>query len=196
MFTALLDTNVLWPSLQRDALLSFAIEGIYRPVWSSAILAELEYHEEKKLTRRGVDPADARQRAARLVDTMRTAFDDAQVEGWESLEGSYGLPDPDDEHVVAAAVVGGAGVIVTSNLQDFPPPLVPSSLDIQSPAVFAHHTVSLNPVAALRALEKIARRSGRHGPVFEVPALLDTLEHRYEFVDAVAIIRDTMPAKG
>jgi PIN domain len=79
VFTALLDTSVLWPSLQRDFLLSLAIEGLYRPVWSWAILEELEYHEAHKLTNRGVPPTEAEQRARRLIEQMQTAFDDAKV---------------------------------------------------------------------------------------------------------------------
>lgn len=121
VFTAFLDTSVLWPSLQRDFLLSLAIEGMYRPVWSAAILEELEYHETAKLIGRGEATDEAAQRALRLVTQMRAAFEDAEVQGWEALEGTYGLPDPDDEHVVAAAVVAGAGAIITHNLRHFPP---------------------------------------------------------------------------
>lgn len=106
MFAALLDTSVLWPSLQRDFLLSLAIEGLYRPLWSSAILAELEYHETQKLVDRGEQLDVAATRARHLIDQMTTAFDDALVENWEPHDGVFGLPDPDDEHVVAAAVVG------------------------------------------------------------------------------------------
>ena len=133
MFAALLDTSVLWPSLQRDFLLSLAVEGLYRPLWSTAILDELRYHEAQKLIGRGHDPALAAQRAQRLVDRMSTAFNDAVVVNWESLDGTFGLPDVDDEHVVAAALVGGADVIVTSNLKDFPPQQIPKPLTVISP---------------------------------------------------------------
>ena len=115
MFAALLDTNVLWPSLHRDVLLSFAVEGIYRPLWSSAILDELAFHEARKLRQRGVGSGDAEARAARLIASMRAAFADSEVAGWQALEGTFGLPDVDDEHVIAAAVLGGAGVLVTTS---------------------------------------------------------------------------------
>src|SRR5271166_3117720 len=120
MFAAVLDTSVLWPSRQRDFLLSLTVEGMYRPLWSTAILEELEYHHARKLVRHGVSEAAAAQRARHLIERMCLVFGDAVVVDWESLEGSFGLPDPDDEHVVAAAVVGGAGAIVTHNLRDFP----------------------------------------------------------------------------
>jgi hypothetical protein len=83
MFAALLDTSVLWPSLQRNFLLSLAIEGLYRPLWSSEILAELEYHEARKLINRGEQPDAAAVRTRHLIDQMTTAFDDSLVENWE-----------------------------------------------------------------------------------------------------------------
>ena len=92
MFAALLDISVLWPSLLRDFLLSLAIERMYRPSWSNAILAELEYAESHKLMDRGEQPDVAATRARHLIDQMTAAFDDALVENWEPLEGTFGLP--------------------------------------------------------------------------------------------------------
>ena len=79
MFTALLDACVLWPSLQRDFLLSLAIEGMYRPIWSSAILEELEISENAKLTdRAGMSSGEAELRARHLIEEMRANFEDAE----------------------------------------------------------------------------------------------------------------------
>lgn len=188
MLTALLDTSVLWPSLQRDFLLSLAVERLYRPVWSEAVLAELQFHEAAKLTSRGADPADADRRAVALVATMRGAFEDALVVGWEHLEGSYGLPDVDDEHVVAAAVTGGAELIVTANLRDFPAVLLPGELQAVPPAEFAATAVSVDPVGARRAVAAIADRSGRVGTRWTEVEVLQRLVDRYGMAEAVALL--------
>src|SRR5690606_24752995 len=103
------------------------------PLWSSAVLAELEEHEARKLVRRGSGQSDAAAAAGYLLSQMTGAFDDACVQGWEPLEGTYGLPDPDDEHVVAAAVVGGAGAIITVNLKDLPADRMPAGIQVKTP---------------------------------------------------------------
>jgi len=189
MFTAVLDTCVLWPSLQRDFLLSLAVEGMYRPVWNAAILDELEYHEAAKLVSRGVEQETANQRAARLVQQMRTAFDDAEVHGWEGLDGTYGLPDPDDEHVLAAAVVAGAGAIVTHNLKHFPCDRLPSEIEALPPNEFAANTVSLDPIRARAAVSAISARSGRQGPHLTEEQVLDAIAARYDMTAVVQVLR-------
>lgn len=189
MLTALLDTCVLWPSLQRDFLLSLAIEGLYRPAWSAAILNELEFHEEAKLTRRGEAAPAARRRAQVLVAQMRSAFETAEVTGWEHLDGTFGLPDRDDEHVVAAAVVVGADAIVTANVKDFPDWRLPSGLQVLQPHEFAADMVSVDPARASVAVAMMAQRSGRIGPKFSEDDVLDLLCARYGLYDAVALLR-------
>jgi hypothetical protein len=154
VFCALLDTSVLWPSLQRDFLLSLAAVGLYRPLWSEQILEELETAELTKLTARGATHEQARARTARLLSQMRQAFTDALVCGHDPLVGTYHLPDPDDEHVVAAAVVGGAGAIVTPNLKHLPTSKVPSRIGVLPPAEFARDIVTIDPSRAFTALTR------------------------------------------
>lgn len=189
MFTALLDTCVLWPSRQRDFLLSLAVEGMYRPTWSAAILEELEYEETAKLVKRGCTATEAEGRARHLVVQIRTAFGDAEVEGWEGLEGTYGLPDPDDEHVLAAAVIAGAGAIVTNNTRHFPPSRLPAGIEAISPPEFAANTVAVDPIRACVALANMASRSGRKGPILSEDQILDILVDRYRMTRAVETIR-------
>ncbi len=164
-----------------------AIEGLYRPIWSAAILDELVRVEADKRLTRGAEPEQARDAAQWLIEQMRRAFDDACVAGWEPLVGSYRLPDPDDEHLVAAAVVGGAGAIVTSNARDLPTTLLPTGIEVVSPAEFAASTVSVAPSSARRALAKISARYV--DPRRTEDELLDILRDRYGMNEAVELLR-------
>ena len=193
MFSVILDTNVLWPSRQRDFFLSLAVEGLYRPLWSSAVLEELHICEVDKLLRRGITADDAEQRARWLTSQLADNFADSLVRGWEGLQGSFGLPDADDEHLVAAAVVGGAGAIVTLNARDFPKHLLPEGLDIMSPVEFATSTTELDPFAALRAVEMIAHRTGTQGPPLSVDQVLSQLSASYGFESSVEVIQRLRP---
>lgn len=187
MFSAVLDTCVLWPSVQRDLLLSLSVEGLYRPLWGSAILAELEYHERAKLRSRGIPEQQAVASAQRLIATMTREFDDSLVTGWEGLEGTFGLPDPDDEHVVAVAVVAGADVIVTSNIKDIPATMIPSHVDVQTPQEFLANTVTVDPRRAATAVRAMVGRYRK--PALTVGQLLDILETRYGLAEAVDVLR-------
>jgi hypothetical protein len=65
-------------------------------------------------------PDLARERLERTRDLMNQAVPDCIVTGYEELIDTLSLPDPDDRHVLAAALHGGAEAIVTYNLADFP----------------------------------------------------------------------------
>src|SRR5262245_49454991 len=103
-------------------------------------------------------PGAAAARASHLISQMTTAFDDALVENWEPHDGSFHLPDPNDEHVAAAALVGGAGAIVTENLRDFPIAKIPAHIKVLSPTEFAADTGSVSPDVRLQAVETMASR--------------------------------------
>jgi len=69
---------------------------------------------------------------------MDAAVPGGLVTGYEDLIDSLTLPDPDDRHVLAAAVRAGAGVIVTTNLKDFPAAILAGhGVAAQHPDAFA-----------------------------------------------------------
>lgn len=187
MLSAFLDTNVLWPSLQRDFLLSLAADDLYRPLWSEAVLDELLEHEALKQVSRGRTIEEAVDRAERLILRMRQSFAEAETQGWEALVGTFGLPDLDDEHVAAAAVASGAAVVVTDNIKDFPPELLPVGLGVQSAAQFLTHLVASTPKRAASSL--IAMTSRYRNPAYRPDDVLHQLESRYDLSEAANLIR-------
>jgi PIN domain len=165
VFSALLDTCVLVPSRARDVLLEVASTGAYRPLSSSEILAELDRTLRLLLGKRGVSREETDAYLTRLFRQMETAFPDALVTGWESLAETVQLPDPGDRHVVAAARVGRADVIVTDNLADFPPVALPAPLTRQALDEFLLDALDLHPGLIISAVRAVAGRTGRTGPV-------------------------------
>jgi hypothetical protein len=51
---------------------------------------------------------------------MNDSLRDVRVTGYEPLTDAVKLPDPDDRHVLAAAIKARAQLIVTNNLKHFP----------------------------------------------------------------------------
>jgi predicted nucleic acid-binding protein len=167
-FTALYDANVLHPPGLRDLLVRLGQTGLFRARWSEQILDETL---ESILRRR---PDLEASRLARTRELMCEAVADCLVTGYEPLIGGLHLPDPDDRHVLAAAIRCSAQVIVTSNLNDFPAAeLEPFNIEAQSPDEFVLDVVNLAParVAAVIQQQSAALRS----PARTVDELLEDL---------------------
>src|SRR3954462_6891521 len=113
-FVVLYDANVLYPSTLRDLLLRIAQSGLVQAKWTEQILDET--FGALKRERPELDQA----RLDRTRALMGTAVRDWKITDYEPLIDSLKLPDPDDRHVLAAAIRARAQVIVTSNLKDFP----------------------------------------------------------------------------
>ena len=156
MLTAVLDTCVLWPGLRRDFLLALAAEELYRPRWSDVSLEELEFCEQSKLVRRGVATPVAADRARDLTAQLRGGFPGAEVTEHRRLR-PLGLPDSADDHVVAAALVSGADLVVTDLADHFPSDRLPGGVAVASPAAFADEVVASDLRTAARALEHVTR---------------------------------------
>lgn len=128
--TVVLDTNVLVPNALRDTLLRAAEHGLYEVRWSATTLRELERTLREKIL---VQHADRDLRIVRLIRAMRLSFlngtvgDDAETIERLSIS-------PSDRHVLAAAILSRASIIVTNNLRHFP----------QS-ALATHRVVSRSP---------------------------------------------------
>lgn len=155
-FPALLDTCTLFGGALCDLTLELAEQGTFRPLWSEGILTELD----RNLRRRGI-PDDA---VNYRIATMREAFPDALVEGYEDLVDQMRC-DKKDRHVLAAAVRANAEVIVTFNLRDFPEEsLQPYQIEAIHPDDFLLDQFDLYPAATIRAVEEITGR-------YEAPAM-------------------------
>jgi hypothetical protein len=115
---------------------------------------------------------------------------DVLVIGYEDLIPGLQLPDPNDRHVLAAAIRGQANVIVTMNLRDFPSDvLAPFGIEAQRPDEFILHLLDLAPGAVVAAAEN--HRQSLKNPPKTVSEYLETLE-RQGLTQTVTVLREHM----
>lgn len=109
----LIDACVLYPTVMREVVLGVAEQGLFAPRWSPRIL------EEWARAARKIGP-ESETIARGEIAAIRARFPNAEVQVPQGLEARLWLPDPNDIHVLAAAIGCSAEAIMTVNAKDFP----------------------------------------------------------------------------
>ena len=132
---AVLDTSALLGP-HRHELVFLASQQTYTMVWSAFLVAELTRIRTEWAIRQGLDRETYRQRINTLIERLSkiaTLVDYTRLEG-----GNYTdwLRDPDDEPLLATALVGRASYIVSHNTSDFPPEGTFAGVRYATPSAF------------------------------------------------------------
>lgn len=147
-FSVIYDACVLYPAPLRDLLMQLALTDLFKARWTDHI------HEEwivALLRRNKYD----RKILERTRDLMDASVRDAKVFGYENLIDALVLPDPNDRHVLAAAIKAGANAIVTFNLKDFPSDVLASyGIEAIHPDEFIYYQIDLAPAIACGAIKR------------------------------------------
>jgi predicted nucleic acid-binding protein len=183
-FAAFYDANVLYPPELRSFLMHLALTGLFRAKWSDAV------HEEWISNLLLNRPDLTRKKLERTRMLMDRHAIDALVTGYEDLIPGPHLPDPNDRHVLAAAMRGRADVIVTMNLKDFPAEIIePLDIEAQHPDEFILHLLGLAPGIVVAAAQ--THRLSMKNPPKSSAEYLEALE-RQGLSETVSVLREYM----
>ncbi|WP_075259352.1 PIN domain-containing protein [Herbaspirillum camelliae] len=151
-YTVVLDACVLYPTKLRNLLLSLAERGAFHARWTQ----DIENEWIRSLLRKGKQGI-TEEKLRRSARQMNEAIDDSVIDGYEYLIERLDLPDQEDRHVLAAAIVGHADAIVTFNLADFPAAKIMSEhrIEVIYPDDFLIFQYDLNQVAFLTTVKEM-----------------------------------------
>jgi hypothetical protein len=167
-YTALLDACVLYSAPMRDVFVELAVKDLFRAKWSADI------HREWIEAVLRDQPHRVRATLERTRDLMDAHTRDCIVTGYEPLIPILNLPDRNDRHVLAAAIVGRCDVIITQNLNDFPSEaLDPFGIEAQHPDEFLSNHLDLAPGVFCGAIRCVRARLQK--PPYTVEEYLATL---------------------
>jgi len=163
----LYDACVLYPAPLRDLLMWLALTDLFCARWTDRI--HDEWIGAVLRERPGL-----KNNLERTRTMMNAHVRDCLVTGYEPLIEMLDLPDPDDRHVLAAAIVGRAEFIITKNLSDFPANRLASfRIEAQHPDIFVRTLLDLNETTVLEAVAE--HRASLQNPPKSVEQYLDTL---------------------
>jgi predicted nucleic acid-binding protein len=166
----------------RDLLLRLALTNLFRAKWSDTI------HEEWMRNVLEDRPDLTREQLERTRQLMDAHVRDCLITDFEKLIPTLFLPDPDDRHVLAAAIRGRADVIVTYNVKDFPAAIL-SRFDIeaQHPDEFVMQLIDLDVDAVCAAVRR--QRQNLRRPPMSAEELLERLEVNHQLVETATRLR-------
>lgn len=108
------DSNVLYPISLADLTLRLGDIAVHEVLWTEDLLAEVE---RVLVEHKGLPP----EQAAYFCSCIREAFPEGEIEraAYADLILSRTGKDPDDHVHSAAAVGGGATVLISANTRDY-----------------------------------------------------------------------------
>lgn len=153
---AVLDSCVLYPPGLRNLFMWLAVAKAFAPKWTDQIHEEWIENAIEEDARRHDPPQLSREKLKRTRNLMEQHAAESNVTGYESRIPSLMLPDPDDRHVLAAAIESETGVIVTFNLRDFPEAaLAPHGIVAVAPDDFLCELLEEKPELFWQAIESL-----------------------------------------
>lgn len=148
-FTAFFDANVFYGARLRSLIVTLAETKLFRARWSERVQDEWARHLLEN--RPDLNPESL----MKTKELMVEAVPDCLVTGFEPLMAGIVLPDPNDAHVVAAAVMTRASTIVTFNLKDFPAEIITAyRLHAKHPDDFLLDAAEIAPTIFLNAIKE------------------------------------------
>lgn len=185
--TVVYDACVLYPAPLRDLLMHLALTGLFRAKWTDAI------HDEWIKSVLSNRPDLKREQLERTRELMNRNVVDALVEGYESIIETLSLPDPNDRHVLAAAIHAEAKSIVTFNLSDFPTSILARwGIEAMHPDKFVSRLLEAEFASVCNAV-RLQRKNLRRPPVtaeellktFESQGLSSTVVRLRDFISSI-----------
>ena len=153
----LIDACVLFPTVLRELVLGVAATGAFEPLWSGRILEEWRHAAARR------SEEDARIAGVEIA-FLADRFPKALVDVTPATEARLTLPDPDDVHVLAAAIDGGASELLTLNLKDFPTnALAAEGILRRHPDEFLLEAYKSDPQAVGAVVQDVLERASAHG---------------------------------